>query len=163
LVRPTVVFQLTRSVFANTEGLKKRISVQPLAKLPDFDSSICWGETEQSSWQKAKYDQAQDTAGPISIAVAVESEANSRIVVVGDADFASNQFFSSTSGGEFFLGSTGWLTMEGDLISIRPIDPRSRSLRNITAREQIMIQLVAVFLIPFLISIVGFAVWWKRR
>ena len=85
------------------------------------------------------------------------------IVVVGDADFASNQFFSSTSGGEFFLGSTGWLTMEGDLISIRPIDPRSRSLRNITAGEQIMIQLVAVFLIPFLISIVGFAVWWKRR
>ena len=163
LVRPTVVFQLTRSVFTKTEGLKKRISVQPLAKLPDFDSNICWGETEQSSWQEAKYDKAKDTAGPISIAVAAESEANSRIVVVGDADFASNQFFSSTSGGDFFLGSTGWLTMEGDLISIRPVDPRSRSLRNITAGEQILIQLVSVFLIPFLISIIGFTVWWKRR
>ena len=154
---------LPSKVLKKTEGLKKRISVQPLAKLPDFDSNICWGETEQSSWQEAKYDKAKDTAGPISIAVAAESEANSRIVVVGDADFASNQFFSSTSGGDFFLGSTGWLTMEGDLISIRPIDPRSRSLRNITAGEQILIQLISVFLIPFLISIIGFTVWWKRR
>ena len=137
--------------------------VQPLAKLPDFDSNVCWGETVQLTWQDAKYDQSQDTPGPLSVAVAAESEAKTRIVAVGDADFASNQFFSNTSGGEFFLGIMGWLTMEGDLISIRPIDPRSRSLRNMTASEQILVQLVSVFLIPLMISIVGIAVWWRRR
>jgi len=163
LLRPTVVFQLTRSVLPQTERLRKQVMVQPLAKLPDFDSNVCWGETVQPTWQNAKYDQSQDTPGPLSVAVAAESEAKTRIVAVGDADFASNQFFSNTSGGEFFLGIMGWLTMEGDLISIRPIDPRTRSLRSMTASEQILVQLVSVFLIPLMISMVGIAVWWRRR
>ncbi len=163
LLNPTVFFQLTRSILPNTKQLKKKITVQPLAKLPDFNSTVCWGETTQFSWQEAKYDPSQDISGPISVAVVAESDANTRIVAIGDADFASNQFFANTNGGELFLGCVGWLTMEGDLISIRPVDPRSRSLRNITASEQILVQLVSVFLLPFLISMIGIVVWWRRR
>ena len=105
----------------------------------------------------------EDTSPPLLIAAAIEEENGARIVIIGDSDFASNLFLSSTGGGDFFLNSVNWLTLEEDLISISPIDPRSHSLRQMTANEVIFTQIMSIFLIPIFIFLVGVIVWWRRR
>ena len=42
-----------------------------------------------------------------------------RIVVVGTADFASNQFLGAQGNKDFFLNVVSWLAEEEDLLSVR--------------------------------------------
>ena len=86
-----------------------------------------------------------------------------RLVVVGDADFASNFLFQRTGGADLFLNAVNWLTLEEDLIAIRPVDPSERGLRMLTPGEAAFVQMAAIFLIPTLIFIIGVGVWWQRR
>ena len=90
-------------------------------------------------------------------------ESKTRIVVVGDSDFATNLFFQRSGGGDLFLNAVNWLTLEEDLISIRPIDPSERSLRLMTPREVAFVQMASIFLIPLIIFLIGVGVWWRRR
>ena len=66
-------------------------------------------------------------------------------------------------GGDFFLNAVNWLTLEEDLIAIRPIDPSERSLRMMTPSEVAFVQMAAIFLIPLIIFLIGVGVWWRRR
>ena len=61
---------------------------------------------------------------------------DTRLVVVGDSDFASNnEYFAMAGGLDFFLNSVNWLLLEEDLISIRPKPPEQRNLRPMLDRE----------------------------
>ena len=55
--------------------------------------------------------------------------AKARIVVVGTADFASNQFLGAQGNRDFFLNVVSWLAEEEDLISMRPKDTQAESHR----------------------------------
>ena len=126
------------------------------------------------------YTEGEDTPPPVSLAVAVQRESTesttsenlsadtpqasgTRIVVVGDSDFANNLFFHGTGVGNFFLNAVNWLTLEEDLIAIRPVDPTERSLRMMTPHEVAFVQMTAIFLIPLIIFLIGVGVWWRRR
>ncbi|HID57358.1 TPA: hypothetical protein EYP37_12560 [Candidatus Poribacteria bacterium] len=158
------------------DKLPDEVTVTSLAKTTSLEG-VSWGETNRKEF---KYDPEQDTKPPVSLAVAVEKsgptrkageEASSqeqkepqmRMVVVGDSDFASNQFFKNTGGGDLFLNSISWLTMEEDLIKIRAQKPENRDLRPITSGEARLVQLMSIFILPFLVFAAGVIVWWTRR
>lgn len=177
-----VTFQLARSVTPKTNA-GSLLNIKSLVKTTD-EISGSWGETKRKAdgtfEPDLSYTEGEDTPPPVSLAVAIQREGSesmtsdvpsaetpeedkTRIVVVGDSDFANNLFFHGTGGGDFFLNAVNWLTLEEDLIAIRPVDPSERSLRMMTPHEVAFVQLTAVFLIPLIIFLIGVGVWWRRR
>lgn len=181
-VNRQVTFQLARSVTPKANA-GDNLNVNSLVKTTD-EIGGSWGETRRKAdgtfETDLSYTEGEDTPPPVSLAVAIQreggepntgdaptadtSEANrTRIVVVGDSDFAGNFFFYGTGGGDFFLNAVNWLTLEEDLIAIRPVDPTERSLRLMTPHEKAFVQLTSIFLIPLIIFLIGVGVWWRRR
>ena len=185
-----VTFQLARSVTPK-RGAESTLNVKSLVKTTD-EIGGSWGETKRKAdgtfETDFSYTEGEDTPPPVSLAVAVQREGvgntdlrsaqsttgddpsadtpeenKTRIVVVGDSDFANNLFFHGTGGGNFFLNAVNWLTLEEDLIAIRPVDPTERSLRMMTPGEVAFVQMTAIFLIPLIIFLIGVGVWWRRR
>jgi ABC-type uncharacterized transport system involved in gliding motility auxiliary subunit len=184
----SAIFQTTRSVTPSDVD-RNDLSVKSLAKTVET-VGVCWGETERDEdgilLSEPTYTEGVDTPPPLSLAVAVElkeendategertssenpsdtkpAETRTRIVVFGDADFASNAYFANSGGGDLFLNAINWLTLEEDLIAIRPIGPSQRTLRRMTASEAGLVQMTSIFLIPIIVFIIGIAVWWRRR
>ena len=177
-----VTFQLARSVTPKPNA-GSDLNVKSLVKTTEGIGNS-WGETKRKADgtfdPDPLYTEGEDTPPPVSLAAAVQrettestagdnsstdtpEESKTRIVVVGDSDFANNFFFHGTGGGDFFLNAVNWLTLEEDLIAIRPVDPSERSLRMMTPGEVAFVQMMAIFLIPLIIFLIGVGVWWRRR
>jgi ABC-type uncharacterized transport system involved in gliding motility auxiliary subunit len=89
-------------------------------------------------------------------------KAESRIIAVGDSDFATNSFFHILGNGNVFLNAVNYLTEQENLIGIEPRtydQPRV----NLTNRQMKGTFLLSVVLIPALLAIIGCAVWWRQR
>src|SRR5689334_15121078 len=109
-------------------------------------SRSSWGETNLKSLtggQPAKLDD-DDKKGPVSIGAAVSAPATdtstaakpdqkpadgqndkhpeTRLVAIGDSDFASNAALGVQGNRDLFLNTVNWLVQQENLISIRPRD-----------------------------------------
>jgi ABC-type uncharacterized transport system involved in gliding motility auxiliary subunit len=89
-------------------------------------------------------------------------KAPSRIAVVGDADFATNSFFSIMGNGKLFLNTVNYLAAQENLIGL---EPRTYDVPrvNLTNRQMKGTLFLSIILIPALLALVGTAVWWKQR
>ena len=177
------LFPLTRSVEA-AKTPPKGTTVIPLART----SSQSWGETDKSVFQKgeAKPDE-NEKKGPLPVAVvatfarAPEAKAEgadaaktdagktdtakterARLVVVGTADFASNQFLGAQGNRDFFLNAVSWLAEQEDMISIRPKDTRQNPIVLTSAQSNLVLWLPLAML-PAAVMICGIAVVTRRR
>ena len=122
-----------------------------------------------------------DVQGPISMAVAVAAqpdgatpppadggpEANTnkpetRMVVVGDSDFAANNVAGMGGNRDMFLNMVNWLAQQEDLISVRPRNPEDRRV-TMTAGQDRMIFWFTILILPGLIFFAGIQTWWRRR
>ena len=117
-----------------------------------------------------------DAAGPVSIAAAVSGAAASpaaadapdapkpetRLVVVGDSDFASNRAIGLQGNSEIFLNMANWLAQQEDLIAIRPRNPENRPL-TMTADQGRMVVWFTLAIVPLLLFGNGIRIWWKKR
>ncbi len=92
----------------------------------------------------------------------IEGKVKSRIVVIGDSDFATNSFFHILGNGNLFLNTVNYLAEQENLIGVEPrtYDPPRVNLTN---RQMKGTFLLSVVLIPALLAIIGFAVWWRQR
>jgi ABC-type uncharacterized transport system involved in gliding motility auxiliary subunit len=86
----------------------------------------------------------------------------SRIVVFGDSEFASNAYFGTAVNGDLFLNAVSWLAEDTDLLSIRPKDPENRTI-TLTETDSRMVFWATVVLFPLTTLVLGFAVWSRRR
>jgi ABC-type uncharacterized transport system involved in gliding motility auxiliary subunit len=86
----------------------------------------------------------------------------SRVVVLGDSDFASNGILGVQGNRDFFLNTVNWLAQQENLIAIRPREPEDRRL-TLTADDQSRIFLLSVFLLPGLVFAAGIYSWYGRR
>jgi hypothetical protein len=102
------------------------------------------------------------------IAVAAEGRMGSaprpyRMIVVGDADFASNSFFPYLANADIVLAGVSWLLREDRLPSLKPpveVLP-TVTLTNAQVR---WIFILTVILLPGAVALTGFGVWlWRRR
>ena len=180
----SIPFPVTRSVTPLADR-KSTLHVKSIAKTIN-PTGVSWAETQRETdetFNTDAYTPGSDMPGPISIAVAAEQKNEprqpninaqngeavteptggpTRIVVFGDSDFATNLFFRSASR-DLFLATINWLTLEEDLIAIRPIDLRQQALRRMTLQDIRLVQIASVFLIPLIVFVGGLIVWWHRR
>ena len=113
----------------------------------------------------------RDLAGPVPLAVAVTKPTadhprsiapEGRLVVFGDADFASNRFTAMVGNVDLFTNTVNWLVGDEDRITIRP-PQRTGDRLPLTAAQRYGIVFFSVNLLPLLIVGVGFSVWAVRR
>ena len=137
-----------------------------------------WGETDTTS-TNFKFDEAADLKGPISIAVAVE-RANTpaatpaapaaaatplpptRVVVIGDSDFATNAQLTNVGNLDLFMGCLQWLVGQEQLIGIGPKQLESIRL-HFTDSQMTTTFWLSFAGLPLLMAAFGVGMWWIRR
>ncbi len=172
-------YPLVRSVSGVSGGVNGHIAQTVIETSPKS-----WAETDVKSVltsKPIKYDEGTDKKGPISLAAAVTAPAVSneppkpgdapdapkpetRVVVIGDADFATNVGLALTQGNnrDLFMNVMAWLAQQENLISIRPREPDDRRI-VLTTAQQTNILLLALLVIPACIFGTGVYTWWRRR
>jgi ABC-type uncharacterized transport system involved in gliding motility auxiliary subunit len=106
-----------------------------------------------------------DTAGPLSLGVAASKDVNgksARLVVIGDSDFASNQWINSQHNGDLFFNTIDWLAQDENQISIRPKQATDRRV-TLTAGQATLLRWFDLIFLPGVVLISGVYIWWKRR
>jgi len=168
-VLDTTFFPEARAVQITLKEPVDTIKVVDLA----LTTPSSWVETDPG---EPKYDEGKDTKGPVFLAAMVEATAplgekppqgqapqkRTRLVVIGDSDFASNEFFYSLGNSDLFLNSVNWLAEEEELISIRPKPYAYRRL-VVTQRAWNWILYSSVAFLPLLVAVAGALTWWRRR
>jgi hypothetical protein len=85
-----------------------------------------------------------------------------RLVVIGDADFASNSFFPYMSNADLVLSALSWLLREERLPTTKPpVEVLPRVV--LTNRQVVGIFTVIVVVLPGLLVRAGGLLWWRRR
>ena len=85
-----------------------------------------------------------------------------RLVVVGDSDFAANSVAGMGGNRDMFLNIVNWLAQQDNLISVRPRNPEDRRI-TLTAGQDTMIFWFTLAILPGLIFLAGIQTWWRRR
>jgi ABC-type uncharacterized transport system involved in gliding motility auxiliary subunit len=164
---PMTFFPLARPVQQTMEDPTGSITFSPLAE----SSPQSWAEQDK---EKAQFDEGVDTLGPLTLVATVEAipipatgepanpELKTRLVLIGDSDFASNEFVGSLGNGVLFLNAVNWLAEEESLIAIGPknTQPRQVFLSGVQASALLF---VGVILVPLALLGAGVVVWWRRR
>lgn len=107
-------------------------------------------------------------AGPRVLAAAVQGtwpDANTglfRLVLVGNAAFASNAFFPYASNGDLAVSMIRWLAEDTATPLLKPETYSMPEMRLTHRQMQITFLLVEV-LLPLSVMLFGVAVWWRRR
>ncbi|MGH9937742.1 MAG: GldG family protein [Blastocatellia bacterium] len=157
--RVATFFPMSRSVKAGASS-GGEISTTELLKTSDNS----WAETELKG-NEAKFDEGKDIKGPISLGVAASKkmgDKEARLVVIGDSDFASNQYIRIMANGDLFFNTVNWLAQDEDLISIRPKSATNRSIAMTEAQQSTFWWLTVLFM-PLAAIGAGGYIWWKRR
>ena len=131
--------------------------------------SSYWGETDADS-QASSFDPAKDIAGPLPLAVAVETGQPrgvdvdlgvTRLVAVGSSGFADN---SSLTGGnlDFFMSALNWLLKREQLLAVGPKAPQEFRL-DMTLQQLRAVYALTIAGLPLAVGLVGLTVWLRRR
>ncbi|MBT5533444.1 GldG family protein [Candidatus Poribacteria bacterium] len=163
----SAVFRLACSVREATGGPEGRRD-EPLVQTTESETAA-WGETD---FENPPRFEPGDLPGPVTFGIASAPQAEdameasktgARFVVIGDSDFASNALFA-LGGGDLFLNAINWLTLQEDLISIPPKDAADRLLAPTMSRaEGFMLIGVTMLFMPLVVTVIGVAVWIRRR
>ena len=153
------------------------ITVFPFARQITIDESEEWSnvllvEAAQQGWvetgdlnSEITFDQADDVAGPITIAVTLTrniQDREQRVVVVGSGHFLANTYLGNGSNLDFGINLINWLTGDEELIVIQP---RATLDSNLILSESELTLVVIGFLVllPVLFLVSGTVIWWRRR
>jgi ABC-type uncharacterized transport system involved in gliding motility auxiliary subunit len=153
-------------------------------------SPNAWGEVnfDMLSQGQASQDEKEDLPGPVPIAVIAEidvpagkegagdrkadphkdDQAHSepgpkgQLLVVGDSDFISNNYFELSGNGDLFLNMANFLTEEESLITIGAREPGARPMLMTPGQANLFLLTVMV-LVPLSVILAGLGVYVKRR
>jgi ABC-type uncharacterized transport system involved in gliding motility auxiliary subunit len=175
-------FPLARSVTPVTGGAR---TAQPVVET----SQQSWAESDVKALAERRavgFDEAAgDKKGPVPVAAAIAVDApeqaptpaptpgaplpadtpkrETRVVVFGDSDFASNDGLGIAPGNpDLFVNTINWLAQQENLIAIRPKAPDDRRV-TLTEDQQTMVWLFTIVMLPGLVIGAGVYSWWRRR
>jgi len=165
----TLLLQAMRSV-TPAESVPAGVALTELVRTtPDF-----WAESDAEKLLQTGQAQqdAEEKAGPVSLAVAgiapadksgnPKGKGDTRIVVVGDSDFAANANIIIPGNLNFLLNIFAWLTESEDLIAMRPTGREALPL-ILTAAQQRTLAWVSILFTVQTIVLAGIAVHLVRR
>jgi ABC-type uncharacterized transport system involved in gliding motility auxiliary subunit len=165
----STVFPIARSIaVTGTADTFPDVTYTPLVK----SDERAWGETDLESLnsQAGPSLGEGDSAGPLTLALAAENRAfQARLVVFGDADFASdadfagNRLFTLGANANLFVNAVNWATTEESLLNLTLKTPPTRSLTIVDNTTLIVIGLITVAGLPVLVLVLGAVVWFQRR
>lgn len=119
-----------------------------------------WAESNLAS-ETITFNSQEDIAGALNIAIALTKE-NSRMVVFGNALFATDDWFSQQLNGDLFLNTVDWLTGA----DIENLSIPSKQLTNrridLTPLQASMINWLAIVIVPALGFILAGITWWGK-
>jgi ABC-type uncharacterized transport system involved in gliding motility auxiliary subunit len=84
------------------------------------------------------------------------------LAVVGDADFAADEFFNQLGNGDLFLNTVNFLAAEEKQILIRKNDQKLEPLQ-LTGWQNLMIFFISVILLPLAMLAAGVSAYLRRR
>ena len=163
-------------------------SVTPISGGVNGHTAQAFIETGPKSWAQAdiaallksgkpSYGEGKDDKkGPVGIAAAVSASSTAstpgkpdegpkpetRVVVIGDSDFAANSALGIQGNRDMFMNIVGWLTQQENLISIRPKEPEDRRI-TLTASQQTAIYWLSLLIVPGAVFATGVYTWWRKR
>jgi len=170
-------FPLARSVTAISGGVGGHTAQSFIETSPRS-----WAETDIKALLtsgKVELEESKgDKRGPISIAAAASAavtagdakqaaapdapKPETRVIVIGDSDFAANSGLGIQGNRDMFMNMVGWLSQQENLISIRPKEADDRRI-TLTASQQYFVNLLSLAIIPLCIFGTGVYTWWRRR
>jgi len=132
-----------------------------------------WAESNPAS-ESLEFNPDRDRKGPLTLGVALRRSikqatasqkvsSESRLVVIGDVDFATDGLFNQQLNGDVFLNSVTWLSKADErTLSVRPKEQTNRRI-NLTPQRSRLITLIAVGILPLAAFGTAATLWWRRR
>ena len=167
-------FSQARSIALSVDGGIPGVVAQPVARTHES----AWGETKwkemMATGRVAK--DAADRAGPLLVAATARvkvssgdkaaqgaaAERETRLALIGDADWAVNGNLGAFFNKEFLVNVVHWLTGSEDLIVGPPKSLRASRLDMTTADQRNLFRL-GVLLLPEVLLIGGIVAWQRRK
>jgi ABC-type uncharacterized transport system involved in gliding motility auxiliary subunit len=168
-----------------TTGMNRRwatyyLLARPVEQTAETPPGVTYSElfqTTAQSWSEMNTEEIArdelDTPGPLALAALIESppqfvsadstSTKTRIVLIGDSDFAANANVGFEGNLLLFSNAINWLAEEEQLIAIGPKDAGSEPIAYRNDVERSVIFFINLCGIPGLIFAAGIAVWVTRR
>ncbi len=139
-----------------------------------------WGETDLAQLLRGDPVDAgaDDTPGPVSVAVAVErtnageeagkendqptDEAAARLIVLGDSDFLSDSEIANAGNAVLAVNAFNWLASQEQALGIPPREIQQSGL-YLDASQLRMILVIVLLIMPGAAILAGIFVWRRRR
>ena len=167
---PRVFFPGATAIIPEEEA-EDSIQMLPLV----WTSTESWLERDYQPDEEPEFNEGTDRKGPLALGILLaaapisdpESESSelaklTRLIIIGDSDFASNEHFFDVNNSDLFLNAVNWLTEETEIISIhRKALPFRRLVVN--PQEKNFIDYSSITLVPVLVLVAGGIIWWRRR
>ena len=99
---------------------------------------------------------------PADTPAADDAKPESRVVVFGDSDFASNFALGVSGNKDLFMNAVNWLAQQENLIAIRPREADDRRI-TMTAGQLLQVILLGLVIVPLFVLGSGVYAWWRRR
>jgi len=157
--------------------LARPVQAQPAPNRQTTDLLITgeqsWAESNPQS-ESLEFNPDRDRRGPLVLGVALSRPVKqpattqrlpreSRLVVIGDVDFATDGLFNQQLNGDVFLNSVTWLSKADErTLSVRPKEQTNRRI-NLTPQRSRLITLIAVGILPLAAFGTAATLWWRRR
>ncbi|HVM59689.1 MAG TPA: GldG family protein [Verrucomicrobiae bacterium] len=164
-------FPYTRSVRRLPQSAETGTGGQPLVTELVKTGAGYWGETNPEA-EHASFNPATDIAGPLPLAVAVESSKPqgvnvdigvTRLVVTGTSRFVDNNNGDLSGGNlDFFMNSLNWLLQREQLVAVGPKTPQEFRL-DMSPNQQTAVYVLVMGAMPLAVAVVGLMVWLGRR
>jgi len=174
---PTFVVLDSFATHPVTQGLRspillpqaRALAVTPLAGqtlLPLLQTpEASWAETGALEGAVQFDENTNETRGPLVVGVTIERDIagkQQRIAIIGDADFASNQFIANGANLAFAESLMLWLTGDSDALAfVTQAAPDARL--NLSAQNIIALSVALLVALPILLFVIAGVLAWRRR
>ncbi|MCC6904922.1 MAG: Gldg family protein, partial [Anaerolineae bacterium] len=163
---------LAHSLTLEQTAAPAAILINPLMTTSDMsgnpDSPSSWGETSDPfTGGQVQYDAGIDIPGPLTVGYSAEDTvAGGRVVIIGDADFASNREMQNANYGnsDLLLNAANWLVENENAIALPQPDVTQRTMTSpLSGVELPVLAILVACILPAAVVAVGALVWWQRK